>query len=185
MSSEIPSAELHQSFVRALTRHERVIRAYVRGTGIYRPEDIDEILQEVSLVAWAKFDQLEKVEDFPRWACVIARYQVLIFRRKHARDRLVFDDRVFELLADTSSEDLSLKERRLAHLQSCLAKLPEASRRLVLAAYEPGSSIDRVAERMGRKANTLYQQLWRLRRVLEDCVENAISRDSELRPSDL
>ena len=87
MTSKTPSSHDHESFVRALTRYERVIRAYIRGAGISRPEDVDEITQEVSLIAWQKFDQLENVDEFPRWACVIARYRVLEFRRKRFRDR--------------------------------------------------------------------------------------------------
>ena len=68
MSYEPSLSDFHESFVRALTRHERVIRAYIRGTGITRPEDVDEIMQEVSLAAWKKFDQLDDVEEFPVWA---------------------------------------------------------------------------------------------------------------------
>ena len=75
MSFEPTSNSGHEPFVLALTRHERVIRAYVRGAGISRPADVDEIIQEVSLIAWQKFEQLEDIEEFPRWACVIARYR--------------------------------------------------------------------------------------------------------------
>ena len=63
-------------------------------------------MQEVSLAAWKKFDQLDDVEEFPVWACVIARYEILMFRRRHARDRLVFSERVYELLADQSLEQV-------------------------------------------------------------------------------
>ncbi len=170
--------DFHEPFVRALTKYDRVIRAYIRAGGISRPEDVDEIMQDVSLVAWKKFDQLREVDEFPRWACVIARYQILDFRRKHARDRLVLNDRVFELLLEESLEETTLKERRLEHLQRCVEKLPDASRRLVLAAYEPGTSVDELAQELGKKANALYQQLWRLRQTLEQCVEDALHRET-------
>lgn len=165
--------------MRALTKHERIVRAYIRGAGIVRPEDVDEIMQEVSLVAWEKFDQLRDLDEFPRWACVIARYQILIFRRKHARDRLVFNDTVFDLLSEEALEETSAKAKRLNHLQRCLEKLPANNRSLVLAAYEPGSTIDDLAARMGKNANALYQQLWRLRRALEQCVETALQSESQ------
>lgn len=179
MPSNPQSSSDHEPFVRALARHERVIRAYIRGAGISRPEDIDEILQEVSLVAWSKFDQLENLEEFPRWACVIARYQVLIFRRKHARDLLVFRDSVCELLAEDAGQEISNTEKRLQQLQRCVEQLPAKSRQLVMAAYEPGSSIDQLAAEMGKKANTIYQQLWRIRRALETCVDEALRADGE------
>lgn len=167
----------HESFVRALTRHERVIRAYIRGAGISRPEDVDEITQEVSLIAWQKFDQLENVDEFPRWACVIARYRVLEFRRKRFRDRLVLNEKVFELLMDEALEETGQHEARLRHLERCVDELPPASRKLVNAAYEPGASIDELARSAGKKTNALYQQLWRIRRVLMKCVEDAMQNE--------
>jgi len=177
MPENSSDSDFHAPFVRALTKYERIVRAYIRGAGISRPEDVDEIMQDVSLVAWEKFDQLRNIEEFPRWACVIARYQILNFRRKHSRDRLVLNEKVFDLLLEESLEETTTNEKRLNFLQQCLNKLPEASRRLVLAAYEPGSTIDGLAAGSGKKANTLYQQLWRLRRTLENCVEDALKSD--------
>ena len=176
MSSEPLSGADHESFVRALTKYERVIRAYIRGAGVSRPEDVDEITQEVSLIAWEKFDQLENVDEFPRWACVIARYRVLEFRRKKFRDRLVLNEKVFDLLMEEALEETADQEIRLRRLESCLDELPPASRRLIDAAYEPGASIDELARSVGKKANALYQQLWRLRRILKDCVERSSSK---------
>ncbi len=177
MPETSPDPDFHEPFVRALTKYERIVRAYIRGSGLSRPEDVDEIMQEVSLIAWEKFDQLRDVDEFPRWACVIARYQILNFRRRHARDRLVLNEKVFDLLLEESLEETSTHEKRLNLLQHCLNKLPAASRQLVLTAYQPGSTIDSLAAGTGKKANTLYQQLWRLRRTLEQCVEESLSND--------
>ena len=174
MSNAPNSPTGHESFVRALARHERVIRAYIRGGGISRPEDVDEIVQEVSLIAWRKFDQLKNVDEFPQWACVIARYRVLEFRRKRYKDRLVLSQNVFGLLMDEALHETDLQQSRMDHLERCLKKLPDANRRLVKAAYQPGASIDEIARSAGKQANSLYQQLWRLRQILKNCVENAL-----------
>ena len=170
----------HESFVRALTQHERVIRAYIRGAGISRPEDVDEITQEVSLIAWQKFDQLENVKEFPRWACVIARYRVLEFRRKRFRDRLVLNEKAFDLLMEEALEETDRHEARLKHLERCLEEMPPPSRKLIKAAYEPGASIDELAQSAGKNANALYQKLWRLRQLLRKCVETALQNDPNL-----
>lgn len=169
-----PPSPNHESFVRALTKHERIIRGYIRGAGISRPEDVDEITQEVSLIAWQKFDQLRDVEEFPRWACVIARYRVLEFRRKRFRDRLVLNEKVFDLLMEEALEETGQQEARLRHLENCLTELPPNSRALVHAAYEPGASVDELAQAAGKKANALYQQLWRIRQTLRKCVESSL-----------
>ena len=132
---------------------------------------MDEITQEVSLIAWEKFVQLKDVEDFPKWACVIARYRILEFRRNRFRDKLVLNGNVFELLMDEAIEETGQQETRLRKLEHCLEELPEAGRKLVKAAYAPGTTIDELAQSAGKKANALYQQLWRLRQILKDCVE--------------
>jgi RNA polymerase sigma-70 factor (ECF subfamily) len=166
------SGSSHEAFVRALTKHERVVRAYIRGAGIARPEDVDEIMQEVSLIAWEKFDQLKDVAEFPKWACVIARYRVLEFRRQKYRDRLVLSDKVFDLLMEEALEESGQREGRLRQLERCLESLPVAGRKLVMAAYQSGTSIDDLARSQGKKANALYQQLWRLRKILAKCVDD-------------
>ena len=180
MSNAPDSHTGHESFVRALARHERVIRAYIRGAGISRPEDVDEIVQEVSLIAWQKFDQLENVDEFPQWACVIARYRVLEFRRNRFRDRLVLNEKVFDLLLEEALNETESQDARLRQLERCLDQLPPASQQLVKAAYEPGASIDELARSAGKKANALYQQLWRLRQLLRKCVDDAMGNDANL-----
>ena len=171
--SEKPLSSSHEAFVRALTRHERVIRAYIRGAGIWRPEDVDEITQEVSLIAWQKFDQLRDVEEFPKWACVIARYQVLEFRRQRYRDRLVLNEDVFETLMDEALEETEKSEELLRRLELCLEELPAAGLKLINEVYRQGTSIDELARAVGKKANALYQHLWRLRQSLKKCMERA------------
>ena len=123
------------------TASERRLRAFIYGM-VPSQQDVDEIMQEVSLAAWDKFDRLRDVEEFPRWACVIARFEILKFRRRHARNRLMLSENVAELLMQEGLADCTLKEQRLDQLQRCLDKLPETNRHLVLAAYEPGSTIE-------------------------------------------
>lgn len=178
MTPDPTAHSIHESFVRALARYERVIRAYVRGAGISRPEDVDEIVQEVSLIAWQKFEQLKDVTEFPRWACVIARYRVLEFRRNRFRDRLLLNEKVFDLLLQEALDETEQQDARLRKLERCLNELPPASRKLVQAAYEPGASIDELAHSVGKQANALYQQLWRLRQILRKCVEDAMRNDA-------
>ena len=177
-SFDQPASTNHKAFVQALNRYERVVRAYIRGAGISRPEDVDEIVQEVSLIAWRKFDQLNDVDEFPRWACVIARHRVLEFRRNRFRDRLILNEKVFDLLLEESLDETEQHEARLRQLERCLDELPPASRKLVNAAYKPGVSIDELARSAGKKANALYQQLWRLRQLLRKCVEDAMQNET-------
>ena len=81
----------NEEFLRLLARHDPAIRAYVRAS-IPDPADVADVMQNVSVIAWKKFSVLDNPEtDFGRWACVIARYEIMKFRRGKARDRLVLD----------------------------------------------------------------------------------------------
>jgi len=169
-SSTSQSDDSHREFVRALARHEPAIRAYIRGA-FPRPEDVDEIMQNVSLIAWAKFDQLRDVEDFPKWATVIARYEILKHRRTLARDRLVLSEELLDLVAREAVEEAPVREEQLRHLETCLDQLPEPRRKLLLQAYSPGVSMRDLARQTGKTENAFYQFIWRLRKNLADCIE--------------
>ena len=82
-------------------------------------------MQEVSVVGWRKFDELDHPDNFRAWACGIARYEVLMYRRKVARDRFVLSDELDQLVAEEGIEELGLRQQQLEALEGCLEKLPE------------------------------------------------------------
>lgn len=166
----------HETFIRLLLRHQAGIRAFI-GAVVYRTEDIDEIMQSVSLVAWRKFDSLEDPEGFGRWACVIARHEVLKFQRSKARDRFVLDEGLVERILSEGEDELPARECRLSLLDRCLDKLPTSRRELLLQVYSPGCTARAVAERLGKSEDGLYQLLRRLRLELKDCVELGLAQE--------
>jgi RNA polymerase sigma-70 factor (ECF subfamily) len=111
--------ESHEIFMQLLARHEPVIRGYLRSL-VSRAADVDELMPDVALVAWRKFSELREPEAFPRWACVIARYEALRFRRDRARDRLVLDEAVIAKLADEGAGETPLRARQMAALEVCV-----------------------------------------------------------------
>lgn len=80
-----------ENFVQLFAANERHLRAFVRPTGLDWTA-VDDVVQTISLVMWRKWDTFDPVTDFMRWARVIARFEVLKFRRTMARDRHVFTD---------------------------------------------------------------------------------------------
>ena len=55
--------DLHDAFLRLFTSHEPKLRAFVRSC-LPRRQDADEVMQEVSLVAWRKFGDLDDRSRF-------------------------------------------------------------------------------------------------------------------------
>ena len=169
----------HVLFMRLLSKHEPSVRAYVRA-GVFAYQDVTEIMQEVSIVAWNKFDQLSNPEDgVGKWMCVIARYEILKFRQTKARDKIVLDDSVVEKLLNEGIEGDSVRSKWIEALDRCLEKLPAQKRSLILQAYDPANSIKDLAKQLRKTPDGLYQLLRRIRVGLASCVEKTMAKDSK------
>lgn len=167
------------AFPRLLAKHDPSIRAFVRAT-IPRESDVAEVMQNVSVIAWQKFSELQDPEtEFGSWACVIAKYEILKFRRGKARDRLVLDTDIVEQLADEGIEEAGARAQWLVALEGCLTKLPDAKRTLLLRAYDTDTSIQDLAIELGKKPNALYQLFSRLRSNLANCIERKIMEGAD------
>jgi len=173
MPNQTNSEDSYSTFVGLFTRHEGGLRAFVR-TLLPTWGDTDEVMQEVSLVAWRKFDQFDPETDFMRWAATIARFEALNYRRSMARDRLVFDEDIVQLLARECEEEMADLEPRRRALESCLKKLPEHRRRLILRAHTPGQKMKPIAEEVGVTPNALYKTVERIRLTLFRCIEETL-----------
>lgn len=171
------ASHLHQQFLRAFTSHEPAIRAFVRRLVPARA-DADDVLQETAIVLWEKFGEFRPGGDFRAWACGIARFKVLAWLRDRGRKRLVLAEDVVETLADEAAEHDSRLDRQRAALEACFEKLPADDRALLARAYQPDVKIQEVAATSGRTVGGFYQWLHRLRRLLLDCVERELARES-------
>ena len=143
-----------------------------------RGQDVEDVMQEVGLVCWRKFDSFQEspsAADFIRWACVIARYEVLRHRRRAARDRLVLSEDVLELLAHDAEARLDRAEAERRAVEQCLQKLQPIERQLLLSVYTPGVTVAQIAAEVGQKARRLYSRLNALRDLVADCVRKRLS----------
>lgn len=167
----------NEDFLRLWTHHEPELRAFVRAC-LPRAVEVDEVMQDASLAAWRKFSTLTDHAQFPRWACWIARYEILMARRRHARDRLVLDEDIVEKLAEEGTEEMSVRHRQLDALDDCIAKLPCERRKVALAAYAPETSTKELAAQLGRTEGSLYQLLARIRQELLRCVQHTLAQEA-------
>ncbi|QDU92406.1 sigma-70 family RNA polymerase sigma factor [Lignipirellula cremea] len=173
---EQPAADdPYWTFMRLFIRHEGALRCFVR-TLLPSWDDVDEVMQNVSIAAWTKFGRFDPQTDFARWAATIARYEVLNYRRTKARDRLIFDEDLLLLLADECQEEFAQSEQERRALDGCLNKLPTRQRELVLRVYSAGQKIKPIAAEIGVSPNALYKTIGRLRLILLRCIENTLAR---------
>ncbi len=166
----------YEDFVRIFMRHEPQLRAFVRSL-LPAWDDVDEVMQESSLVLWRKWSDFDPESNFMKWGCVIARFEVLKHRRRMARDRHVLASDLIELLAEEGTEEIESLHAQRKALENCLRELPENQRRIVMTAYAPGRTIKEVASEAGKSATALYKTLNRIRTALLECVNTTIKRE--------
>ena len=165
-----------QEFVRLFQRSERTLYGYILSL-VPNLAAADEISQETSLRLWEQFEQFDPDTDFVAWACTIAYYQVLTYRKKAGRERVRFDSELLKVLADrvaTRHEELAARQ---SHMIDCLAHLGEFKRHIIRLYYNFGMSANAVAEKLGRNVTAVEKTLARARHALRDCVEAAMRRE--------
>jgi RNA polymerase sigma-70 factor (ECF subfamily) len=172
-----PDPKAYERFVQLLVQHEPALRAFVRSL-VPRWEDVDDVMQESTLVAWRKFSQFQEGSSFLAWAGAIARFESLKQLRKQSRDRLIFSDEVLDLVAQEGLEEAAVFERERHALEDCLGQLETPQRDLLRASYEPGVRLHEAAARVGKSVQAFYKTIQRLRLALLDCIERRLSEDT-------
>ena len=170
------STNHHTTFLPLYVEHEPSLRGFVRSL-VPTLEDANDVMQEVAMALWKRFESLDAPENFRRWAFGVARLEALEYRRKMGRDRHVFGEDLLMQLADDAEEmaDQFVEERKA--LDACLQKLPSDQRSLVEAAYAPGVRMDELAARIGRTAMAVYKSQHRIRMMLTDCAKRELSKE--------
>lgn len=165
--------------MRLLLEEESAVKVYVRRL-VPSWHDVEEVVQQTSLIAWKKFDELEDRDRFGGWLMTIARYEALKHRRSLARSPLVFSDKLAEQLADASGSLTALDADRQQALEGCLGKLDETNRQLILNAHQPGVTIRAYAEQQSRGEQAIYKSVHRLRQKLLECVKRTLVAEGSL-----
>lgn len=156
--------------------HEESLRLFVRSL-LFNHEESREVMQEVAVVLWRKFDDSLDSQSFRRWAFGVARMEALTFRRDRARDRHYFGDDVITLLERTVDEEFTKLDSELSALEDCVGKLSSDQRELVQSAYEPGVKMNDLADKLGWTPMSLYKKLHRIRLQLMECIRRELASE--------
>jgi RNA polymerase sigma-70 factor (ECF subfamily) len=140
--------------------------------------DVDDVLQETNAVLWQKAHEFDESREFLPWALKIAQLQVLAFRKRQQRNRLIFDEQLVLALVQESAQEAERVEPRRRALAVCLQKLSDEQRRLVTRRYEPGGSVNELAAEHGTTAKAVSEMLRRIRASLLDCIERTLAREA-------
>jgi RNA polymerase sigma-70 factor (ECF subfamily) len=125
---------------------------------------------------WRQFDRFEAGSNFRAWARKIATNQILNYRRSEKRrPSSAIDESFIEAVAaeiDRRANDL---EHRADALRTCVHKLPEAHRKIIVWRYYEDCGIEEIAAKSQRTPEAVYRLLSRIREALNDCVSKTLS----------
>lgn len=162
-------------FIQQLTKSQSRIYAYILSL-VFDADQAEDILQQTNAVLWEKADDFQLGTNFIAWSFRIAWFQVLAFRKRMSRDRLVFDDATVSEVAAAAGEQDEQFELQHRLLRRCLEQLNDRQRDCVRRRYQGESSLQTIAEEMGLNANAVKQLLFRARNALHRCVSSKITQ---------
>ena len=180
METNDPNARIRteSQFMRLFIQHEPMLRCVARSM-LSDWQAVDDVLQEAGVTMWEKIEQLDSADGFLPWAKVIVRFKCRSAINAARRDQLVLSEEAIRLIADEiDSVDREQYESTLDALRSCLGRLSDHQRELVLAPYRGEQQVQQIAQMVGKSSNALYKKLGRLRSKLSDCVELSLRAEA-------
>ncbi|HJQ81193.1 MAG TPA: sigma-70 family RNA polymerase sigma factor [Lacipirellulaceae bacterium] len=173
----MPTPQAEQ-FVTLLGAHERNLFAYVYAlTASW--QDAEEVMQRVRIRIWQQFDQYDVEKPFEAWARAIAYYLVMAYRKEKSRQREFFTEAVLESVSNEFDKHLRNADDRRDALLRCLDKLGQRRRELVTTYYSatPRTS-EAIAATLSMTPGALRQAIFRIRKVLHECVARTIHAEA-------
>ena len=161
------------SVSRLVLKHRHEVLAYLYSA-LPDYHAVEDVFQEVCLVAVQKAAEFQDGSNFAAWARIIARNKLREQLRK--RTGVLVDDAFFDGL-DRAFEEARAAldpDPRKEALRLCLSELQEGARQIVSLRYDEGLNPASIADRMGRSRTAVNSLLQRIREILRDCVERRL-----------
>lgn len=167
-----------ETFVRQMTGLQDRLFAYIL-TMLPDVQEAADVLQETNVVLWRKMNDLEAEQSFEAWACRVAYYEVLSFRRDRKRDKLLFDDALLERIAARFPASPTADSAASVALEQCLGRLPIEQRDMITARYRDDASMAELAQASGKPEGTISVTLHRIRQTLLECIRGKLRAEAE------
>lgn len=169
-----PLQTLSPELVQQITAAQSALYAFIL-TLMAGQEGAADVLQETNVKLIRELHRYDTSRPFLPWAMTLAKFEVMAWRTRQQRSRLVLDNDVAELMAEEITEVQD--DRELSALESCLAALPARQRELIAARYDRGETVRAIAKRLGQPENALAALLYRVRKALHECITSKLSRE--------
>jgi RNA polymerase sigma-70 factor, ECF subfamily len=134
----------------------------------------DDLLQDVALTLWKKFDEYDAKRPFGAWARGIAAKKILqSFEKSKHLPVLLSPEAIEAILGAYDQTELDSGMR--SALETCLKALPERSQNLISLRYEKTLKLGEIARAMQSSLDAVHKALSRIRLTLRKCVEQQVA----------
>lgn len=163
------------AFALLVQRYQERLARYVRRLGVFRTEDVEDILQNVFLKIYRNLNGFDPRLKFSSWAYRIAHNETIsFFRVSNARPE-VFPDKEDDLLdripAALDVERDAAHTMDAAHLRAVLAKLPEKYRDVLILRYFEERDYAEIADVLRKPPGTVATLLNRGKKKLAELLD--------------
>ena len=138
---------------------------------------VDDVVQETFLTVTAKADDFVEGTKFRSWAFSIARFKVLEEARRPGSKEVLLDPEVIEALCATEMEE-GRSDEGLHALEECKDGLAPQATLVIYLRYEHSQRPPEIAEKMGWTVNAVNVALARARKVLRECVDRKLKKQT-------
>lgn len=131
-----------------------------------RPEDVEEILQDVFVAAIYSLPSFSGKSSLKSWLTSIARHEIADFYRKQKIKRILFSRLpILEMIADRAlSPEMAMEEKEIKEkMISCFLSLSEGYRQVLRLKYIEGCTVKKIALLTGKSVKAVESRLRRAR----------------------
>ena len=162
-----------EQFTRLWTEAQPILAGYLCAV-VPDFQEAEDLLQDVAVVLLRKFPEYKPEQPFVGWAIGVAKREVLMSRRRHARSRIFYQADLMERLAEVCEELTPELEERSRALRECVRTVPGRAAELLRLRYEECLKFDLIAARVGMAAVAVRVMLSRTRATLRECIERKL-----------
>ena len=177
MNSDTSDTNRQVQFTRHFAEAERSMKAFAFSL-VPNRTDADDVIQETLKSLWQHFDDYDPERPFLPWANRFVYRQVQMHRRSQAtRGKYFFSDETIEQLAHDPAETPEHSKAMELALEQCLQNIGSRQRDLIEQRYTSKGTLQDLARQLGKKPDSLYKMLQRVREALHKCICQRMTKE--------
>lgn len=163
----------HESFTRLWMPIQPAVASFVSSI-LLDQSAVDDVVQEVAIVAWRRFADYDRERPFIAWAIGIARLTARSWRRDRAIRLRVTAEAAEQALAEAAERTSQPVSDAEAALHDCLKQVNGRNWRILRMHYHDGLPAAEIGAALGLDGGHVRVLLNRVRALLRDCIERRV-----------